>query len=36
LLFEVPDAAFLVLELEKGALDLVSGTVKYPEEFDGV
>ena len=32
--FPVPDEAFLVLELVRGALDKVSGVVKYPPAFD--
>jgi putative acetyltransferase len=32
--FPVPDEAFLVLELVRGALDGVSGVVKYPAAFD--
>jgi putative acetyltransferase len=31
--FEVPDEAFMVIELRPGALDGVSGTVVYPPEF---
>ncbi len=31
--FDVPDAAFLVIELEKGALDDVRGMVQYPPAF---
>jgi len=31
--FPVPDEAFLVLELVRGALDGVSGVVKYPSAF---
>lgn len=34
--FEVPGNAFLAIELVKGGLKNVSGTVIYPEEFDGV
>jgi putative acetyltransferase len=32
--FEVPDEAFMVLELEAGALEGVSGIIRYPKEFD--
>jgi putative acetyltransferase len=31
--FEVPDEAFLVLELAPGALDGIAGVVKYPPPF---
>jgi putative acetyltransferase len=31
--FEVPDEAFMVLELSSGALMNIKGTVKYPPEF---
>ncbi|MEG3902933.1 N-acetyltransferase [Microcoleus sp. B4-C5] len=31
--YDVPDEAFMVLELESGALQDCSGTVKYPSEF---
>ncbi|MFA8435614.1 MAG: GNAT family N-acetyltransferase [Marinifilaceae bacterium] len=34
--FEVPDAAFLAIELEKGALENAAGKVQYPKEFDNV
>jgi putative acetyltransferase len=34
--FDVPDEAFLALELKDGALMDVSGTVEYPEEFNEV
>ena len=34
--FEVPDEAFLALELNDGALKDVSGTVEYPEEFNDI
>ncbi len=34
--FEVPSEAFMVLELQKGALDGIKGTVSYPEAFSGV
>ena len=34
--FPVPDEAFMVIELERGALDGIAGMVKYPAEFDGV
>jgi putative acetyltransferase len=33
---EVPDDAFMALELEEGALDAVSGVAHYHPEFDGV
>lgn len=32
--YTVPDEAFMVLELESGALDGCSGTVKYRSEFN--
>ena len=32
--FEVPDEAFMVLELEEGVLNTISGVVKYPEAFN--
>jgi len=32
--FEVPDEAFLVLELTPGALDGIAGVVKYPPPFN--
>lgn len=32
--FDVPDEAFLALELVKGELEGKSGTVEYPEEFN--
>ena len=32
--FEVPDEAFMVLELEEGILQNISGVVKYPEAFN--
>jgi putative acetyltransferase len=32
--FDVPDEAFLALELVKGELKAKSGTVEYPEEFN--
>jgi putative acetyltransferase len=32
--FEVPDEAFLVLELTPGALDGIAGAVKYPPPFN--
>jgi putative acetyltransferase len=32
--FEVPNEAFLVLELQPGALREIRGVVKYPPEFD--
>jgi putative acetyltransferase len=31
--YDVPEEAFMVLELEKGALDNCAGTVKYRSEF---
>jgi putative acetyltransferase len=31
--FEVPDNAFLAIELEKGSLKNCSGTIQYPREF---
>jgi putative acetyltransferase len=31
--FEVPDEAFLLLELAPGALDEVAGTIKYPPPY---
>lgn len=34
--FDVPDEAFMVLELVPGTLDGISGTVKYPPAFDAV
>ena len=34
--YDVPDEAFMVLELRKGALAERSGTVKYQPEFEGV
>lgn len=33
--FEVPDDAFMALELQPGALTAAAGTVRYPEEFAG-
>jgi len=32
--FEVPDEAFMVLELAPGALDGVAGTIKYPPPYN--
>lgn len=32
--FEVPPGVFMALELVKGGLEKVSGTVKYPKAFD--
>ena len=32
--FEVPDPAFMVLELEEGELEAVQGVVIYPKEFN--
>ena len=34
--FDVPDEAFMVMELQQGALDNAQGTVRYPEAFLGV
>jgi putative acetyltransferase len=34
--FEVPDPAFMALELQPGALQAVQGTVRYPAAFDAV
>ncbi|MEX1212439.1 MAG: N-acetyltransferase [Balneolaceae bacterium] len=34
--FDVPNNAFLALELTENGLDGVHGTVKYPKEFDSV
>lgn len=34
--FPVPDEAFMVLELVSGALDEISGMIKYPPVFDEV
>jgi len=34
--FEVPDEAFLVLEIKDGALEGISGKIKYPPAFDGL
>lgn len=34
--FDVPDDVFMVQGLIPGALDTVSGVVKYPSPFDGV
>ncbi len=34
--FEVPDPAFMVIELQPGALEKVQGTVRYPLAFDEV
>lgn len=34
--FEVPNEAFMALELQAGALAAAAGTVRYPEEFAGV
>lgn len=34
--FQVPDEAFMVLELNPGASDGIAGLVKYPSAFDGV
>ena len=31
--FEVPDEAFMVLELTDGSLRQISGVVNYPQEF---
>lgn len=35
-LWQVPDEAFLILELVPDALDGISGVVKYPSVFDAV
>ena len=34
--FPAPDEAFLAIELEKGSLEKISGTVIYPKAFDGL
>lgn len=34
--FPCPDEAFMALPLESGALDGISGTVRYPPAFDAV
>jgi putative acetyltransferase len=34
--FEVPDEAFMAIELVEGALSGSSGTVEYSKEFDGI
>ena len=34
--FPAPDEAFMAIELERGSLDDVTGTVKFPEAFDGL
>jgi len=34
--FPAPDEAFLAIELEKGSLEKVAGTVVYPKAFDGL
>ncbi|MEN6329748.1 MAG: N-acetyltransferase [Methanobacteriaceae archaeon] len=34
--FSVPDEAFMILELEEGALNGVEGVVSYPPEFEKV
>ena len=34
--FEVPDPAFMVIELQPGALQGIQGTVRYPPVFDEV
>jgi putative acetyltransferase len=34
--FEVPDEAFMVLELKAGALEGIKGMIKYPPAFDGM
>ena len=34
--FDVPDAAFMVIELRKNTLKGVLGVVRYPPEFNGV
>ena len=34
--YEVPDDAFMVLELEKGVVEKISGVAHYHPEFDGI
>ncbi len=34
--FEVPEDAFMAIELEQGALKNAAGTVEYPQEFSGL
>ena len=34
--WEVPDEAFMILELQRGALDSASGLAKYQPEWNGV
>jgi len=34
--FNVPDDAFLAIELTRNGLENCRGTVKYPREFDGL
>lgn len=34
--YDVPDEAFMALELEEGALEMISGLARYHPEFDGV
>jgi putative acetyltransferase len=34
--FEVPDEAFMVLEIKEGALEGISGTIKLPPAFEGL
>ena len=34
--FDVPDAAFMAIELVENGLTNISGTVRYPKEFDMV
>jgi len=34
--FDIPSNVFMAIELVKNGLEGVSGTVKYPKEFDGV
>jgi predicted N-acetyltransferase YhbS len=34
--FDVPDNVFMAIELKKGALIKVAGTVQYPKEFNDV
>lgn len=34
--FDVPDEAFMAIELEEDALKNAAGTVEYPQEFNDV
>ena len=34
--FPVPDEAFMVVELTEGGLNMITGMVRYPPEFEGV